>query len=96
MPKTLSESAIETQPRTQGANPRQIRVKGFLPITVYGKGVESQSLQIEAHSFKLLYRKNPEATFELVIDGKKVNAVVQDIQVNYSTNEYLNVEFKLV
>lgn len=96
MPKTMSELTIETQQRQAEQNPRQVRKAGFLPITVYGKDFEAKSLQINEHSFKLTYRKNPEATFELVIDGKNVKAVVQSVQVNYATGEYLNVEFKKI
>ena len=96
MPKTITTLNIETQARAEGKNPRQIRSTGGLPITVYGKGLESKSLQIDAHSFKLQYRNSPDATFELNIDGKKVSAVVQNIQVDYVSDKYLNVEFKAV
>jgi len=96
MPKTITTLNVETQARPEGANPRQIRATGALPITVYGKSLESQSLQIDAHSFRLQYRNNPDATFELNIDGKKVSAVVQNLQVDYVADKYLNVEFKVV
>lgn len=96
MSATLNELTIETTAREAGLNPRQIRAKGLLPVTVYGKNVEAKSLAVNSHDFKLTYRKNPEATFELKIDGKALKAVVQDVQMNYSTNEYLNVEFKAV
>ncbi len=96
MSKTITALSVETKERAEGQNPRQIRAAGALPITVYGKGIESKSLQIDAHSFRLQYRSNPDATFELNVDGKKVNAVVQGIQVDYVADKYLNVEFKVV
>ena len=96
MSKTISSLSVETQVRSEGQNPRQIRAAGALPITVYGKNIDSKSLQVDAHSFRLQYRNNPDATFELNIDGKKVNAVVQEIQIDYVADKYLNVEFKVV
>ena len=96
MSKTITTLNIETQARPEGKNPRQIRATGALPITVYGKGLESKSLQIDAHGFRLQYRNSPDATFELNIDGKKVNAIVQSIQIDYVADKYLNVEFKVV
>ena len=96
MSKAITELKIETVPRSEGLNPRQIRTSGFLPATLYGKGIASKSLQIKAHDFKLIYRDNKEAAFDLVVDGKKISAIVQDVQMNYSTGEYLNVEFKSV
>lgn len=95
MSKT-AELTIETQAKPTGLNPRQIRSAGNLPITVYGKNFPAKSLQINAHSFKLTHRANPDASYTLKIDGKDVKAVVQDVQVNYATSEFLNVEFKTV
>lgn len=96
MSKTATSLNIKTEARAEGQNPRQIRATGALPITVYGKGLDSKSLQIDAHNFRLQYRSNPDATYELEIDGKKVNAVVQNIQIDYVADKYLNVEFKAV
>lgn len=87
---------IEAQAREEGKNPRQLRAEGKLPATLYGKGMESLSLQLVTHGFNLAYRGNTEATFEFSVGSKAYKAVVQDVQMNYSTNEMLNVEFKAV
>ncbi len=96
MSKTTVSLNIETQPRVEGQNPRQARAEGMLPITLYSKAVESKSLLINAHAFKMAYRGNQDATFELSVDGKKVNAIVKSVQIDYVLGQYLNVEFQAV
>ncbi|GBF23658.1 hypothetical protein tpqmel_1062, partial [Candidatus Gastranaerophilus sp. (ex Termes propinquus)] len=87
---------VEAKMREEGKNPRQLRASGSLPATLYGKNIESVSFAVDAHSFGLIYRANKEATFELKLDSKTYNAQVQDVQMNYATNQMLNVEFKAV
>lgn len=87
---------FEAQKKDETLNPRQLRASGFLPATIYGKGMESISCQLDAHSFGIAYRDNKEGTFELSYEGKTYKTVVQAVQMNYSTNQQLNVEFKVV
>lgn len=87
---------LNAQARETDKNPRQLRANGFIPATVYGKGMESVSIQLDAHDFELSTRGNLEATFEVAIEGKTYNVVIQDVQKNYSVNQVLNVEFKTV
>ena len=42
---------IEAQKRDEAKNPRQIRREGFLPATIYGKGKESVSIQLDKRVF---------------------------------------------
>lgn len=87
---------IEAQLRDESKNPRQIRQSGFLPATVYGKGVDSISIQLETKPFLYDYAKDTEAVFELNVDKKSYKTIVANLEKNYSTKEYMNVEFKLV
>ena len=63
---------------------------------MYGKGLEPNNIQINTHEFELAYKGNQDATWELNLDGKKVSAKIQELQMNFATNEYLNVEFLAV
>ena len=93
----MSEKIIfEVEKKDESLNPRQLRATGKLPATIYGKGVDSVSVQLDAHSFINTYKKNKESVYELSFAGKKYNTVVQNVQKNYATNQELNVEFKLV
>lgn len=87
---------VEAKKRTEGLNPRQLRAAGKLPATLYGKCMEPMNIELDTHTFGLSYRSNKEAAFEIIVDSKAYKAVVQNIQLNYSTNEMLNVEFKAV
>lgn len=87
---------FEVEKKDESLNPRQLRASGFLPVTIYGKGMDSISAKINAHEFGIAYRDNKEATFELTFEGKSYNTVIQAVQMNYSTNQQLNVEFKVV
>jgi|APHig6443718053_1056840.scaffolds.fasta_scaffold00051_15 large subunit ribosomal protein L25 len=92
----MSKITFEVEQKDETINPRQLRATGKLPATIYGKGMESLSVQVDAHSFVNTYKKNRDAVYELSFSGKKYNTVVQNVQKNYATNQELNVEFKLV
>ncbi|MBQ8634843.1 hypothetical protein IJ425_01650 [bacterium] len=82
--------------READKNPRQIRTSGFLPGSLYGKGIEAKSFQVNTHEFEMTYKNNQEGTWELTLGKEKFNAKIQELQMNYATNEFLNVEFALV
>ena len=85
---------IKAEEKDADKNPRQIRSAGYLPITIYGKGIESKSYKINTHEFELAYKNNIDATFEIEIGSKKIKAKIQELQKNYSLNQILNIEFK--
>lgn len=87
---------INADMREADKNPRQLRAAGFLPATVYGKGMESKSIQINAHEFVMAYKNAPEAVFEISVGKETFKTTVQEAQVQYSNNTILNVEFKTV
>lgn len=87
---------IEAQKRDEAKNPRQIRREGFLPATIYGKGKESVSIQLDKRVFINNYKNNKDAEFELVVGKDKYTATVQLLQVEAGTQKEMNVEFKLV
>lgn len=92
----MSKISIEVEEKDANLNPRQLRASGKLPATIYGKGMESLSIQVDAHNFIHTYKNNKDATYELSLKNKKYNTIVQNVQKNYATNEELNVEFKVI
>lgn len=92
----MSAIALEVEKRDESLNPRQLRAQGMLPATVYGKGMESVSIQVNERNFVNLYKNNKEATFELKSNDAKYNAVVQNFQVQASNQQAMNIEFKTV
>lgn len=87
---------INADVREADKNPRQLRAAGLLPATVYGKGMESKSIQINAHEFNMAYKGAPEAVYEIFVGKEKFKTTVQEAQIQYSNNTILNVEFKTV
>jgi ribosomal protein L25 (general stress protein Ctc) len=87
---------LQIEERNKDLNPRQLRAEGKLPATVYGKGQESVSIQLDRREFVLLYKKHKDSVFQLKSASTSYNTVVQKFQIEASTNKELHVEFKLV
>ena len=92
----MSNVKLTVANREENKNPRQIRTEGFLPGSIYGKGIEAKNIQLNTHEFEMLYKNNKEANWELNLDGNTYTAKIQELQVNYATGQFLNVEFATV
>lgn len=71
-----------------------LRRGGKLPAVVYGHGVASTSLTVDAHDFELLRRSvGANAIVDLSIDGKKAKPVlIHQVQVHPVTRRTLHVD----
>ena len=76
----------------------RLRKVGRLPAVVYGRGVDSTNLTIDAHEFDVLRRHSgPNALVDLSVDGKKARPVlVHDVQVHPVNRRTLHVDLFLV
>lgn len=70
-----------------------LRRDGKVPATIYGRGIASRSVQINAKEFSRL----PAAAFSHIIELESnegpVSALVRHVQRRSTTNDILNVEF---
>jgi large subunit ribosomal protein L25 len=75
-----------------------LRRAGRLPAVVYGHGVESNSVSIDAHEFEQLRRHTgPNALVDLSVDGKKAQPVlVSAVQTHPVNRRTLHVDLFLV
>lgn len=88
---------IVAAPRTiLGKKVKQLRRQGILPANVYGKGIESTALEIEAREFS----RNIKATglrsmFELSINGEAQSryVIIRGMTRKGGTGEPLHVDF---
>ena len=87
---------INAEKRNESKNPRQLRAEGKLTATVYGKGMDSVSVELNAKEFLSAYSKEKEGTFDLKVDSKSMKVQVKEVQQNYRTGEKLNVQFVVV
>lgn len=75
-----------------------LRNAGRLPAVVYGHGIDSDSISLDAHEFEQLRRRTgPNALLDLSVDGKKARPVlVHAVQVHPVHRRTLHVDLFLV
>ncbi|NJN19582.1 MAG: 50S ribosomal protein L25 [Oscillochloris sp.] len=91
--------AIEAEVRTVlGKKVKNLRRAGLLPATVYGKGFDPVSVQINDRDFNLTYRQAGRTTvIDMKINGQVTQAVfVQAVQRHPVSRGILHVDFKVV
>ncbi len=92
----MAKTKLKIESREESKNPRQLRAAGNMPGSLYGKNMEAKSIQINTHEFEMAHRNNKDGEWELSLGKEKYNAKIQELQINYATNEYLNVEFTVI
>jgi large subunit ribosomal protein L25 len=75
-----------------------LRKDGLLPAVVFGRGVESTNVSLDAHEFETLRRKTSANTLvDLAIDGKKPRPVlVHGVQLHRVNQRPLHADLFLV
>ena len=93
MPSTRPALAAERRTELGKAN-AGLRRGGRLPAVVYGHGVESASISLDAHEFSLLRRHHgPNALIDLSVDGTKAKPVlVQGVQIHKVNRRVIHVD----
>ena len=76
----------------------RLRKTGKLPAVVYGHGVDSSNVTVDAHDFELLRRHTgPNALVDLSVDGKKAKPVlINSVQVHPVNRRPLHADLFLV
>lgn len=84
---------IKAKPREK-KNPNLIRQAGFVPATVYGHGLASQSIQLNAKEFSKIPHKAYSHINELEVEGQeKFPVLIRSVQIDPVRDNYLNIEF---
>lgn len=97
MPTARATLAAEHREIT-GKKVAGLRRAGRLPAVVYGHGIASDSITVDAHEFEQLRRHTgPNALVDLSVDGKKAHPVlVHSVQVHPVNRRPLHVDLFLV
>jgi large subunit ribosomal protein L25 len=76
----------------------RLRKEGLLPAVVYGRGVDSASVTVDAHAFELLRRHSgPNALVDLSVDGDTARPVlINSVQVHPVHRRPLHADLFLV
>jgi large subunit ribosomal protein L25 len=100
MATTTSRPRLAATDRTvTGKHVARLRRAGQLPGVVYGHGVESRNVSLDAHEFDLFRRHSgPNTLFDLAIDGARAAtpALVHGIQVHPLTRRPVHVDLLAV
>ena len=90
---------LAAEPReVTGKAVKKLRTAGRLPAVVYGHGVDSTNVTIDAHDFELLRKKvGPNALIDLSVDGKKSDPVlIHGVQIHPVNRKPLHADLFLV
>ncbi len=92
------ELAVETR-SASGKENRRLRREGIVPGVVFGKGVESVPVQLDAKALETLYRTaGRTSVLKLKVPGeaRPRSAVIKGVQRNPLTGRALHVDFLVV
>lgn len=77
-----------------GKKLKKLRREGILPANVYGKGLESKSIQVALADFTKVYKEAGDTgLIDLTFDGKTKPVLVKSMHKNYAINAPLHVDF---
>lgn len=78
-----------------GKKVKDIRPKGLIPAVIYGHGIKSRSITVVEKDFKNIFKQAGESSLiDLKIDdGKPVQVLVHDMQIDPLTNIIQHVDF---
>lgn len=81
-----------------GRKVAELRRDGRLPAVLYGHGVASTAVSVDAHDFDLLRRRTgPNALVDLVVDGRRPQAVlIHGVQVDVVSRRPLHADLLAV
>jgi len=91
-------SLAATHREVTGKKVAYLRRDGRLPAVVYGRGLESNSVSVDAHEFETLRRHaGPNTLVDLSVDGEKPAPVlVHGVQFHRVTRQPLHVDLYVV
>lgn len=89
--------ALKASTRVAGANVKDLRKAGLIPVVVYGNKTENTLLQIEEMPLKKAHMKAGESTLvELDVDGKKTPVLFQSVDLDPVSDRMIHVDFYAV
>ena len=90
------KNILTIEEREENLNPRQIRSKGFTPVTIYEKSKSSISGQVKTKDFSIAKSSKFVQTLEVNFKKENFLVVIKDIQKNPIKNQILNIQLHKV
>lgn len=83
--------------KEKGRKVKRLRLAGFVPATVYGRNIVSQSISVAEKDFQKLYSlTGTTGLIDLVIDGTKKPVLVHTVQKHPVQDQVMHIEFHQV
>lgn len=77
-----------------GKKVKKLRREGFLPANVYGKGLNSQPVQVKLTDFEAVFKETGETGLvDLIISGQSHPVLIKNLQMNYKSRTPLHADF---
>jgi len=91
MPKQILKSEVR---KIEGRKVKNIRKQGILPANVYGKKVESKTIQVDLKDFEAMYKEVGETgLLSLMVGETEKPVLIHNLQRNPKTDELIHVDF---
>ena len=93
----LTVQAEERQETGKGAN-RRLRTQGEIPAVVYGQGLETLSVSVNAQDVDLILHSEAghNTIFQLQVSGKLTDVLIKDYQLDPVKGSLLHADFQAV
>lgn len=86
--------AVEDRKLRPRSNREALRAQGMVPAIVYGHKVENTPVAVNAKELDKFLREHGKNTvISMTVDGKKINALVGETQVDTFTKDWEHVDF---
>ncbi len=94
----MDKLSLKLEPRTiTGKKVKSLRKTGLVPASICGKGVQSESFQLDAREFGLVYRRvGRTGLIDLQLPGGTQSAFVRQVQRHPVSQQFLHVDFRIV
>lgn len=85
---------LDAAPRSAtGKANKALRRSGFVPVHVFGYGIDSMSLQVDERTLRhVLHRAGSTGLIQMQLDGKSQNVMVREVQRHPVTGRLVHVD----
>lgn len=93
MTKTTHQISAEVREIKGGSKVKKIRKEGLVPATVYGKGMESISIQFKCNELTRIFGETGESVLvELIVSDKKMPILFKNPQYHFLNGNLMHID----
>ncbi|HEY0737110.1 MAG TPA: hypothetical protein VGD69_19495, partial [Herpetosiphonaceae bacterium] len=94
----MDQPTLTLEPRSIiGKKVKTLRREGMVPASICGKGVATETFQLDAKTFGLVYRQvGRTGLIDLQLPSGARSAFVRQVQIHPVSRQFLHVDFRIV